>query len=304
MLSGCLPSQAPIPSRWIIDPHEQEDCGSCISGSAFCSLSGAAQHPVVSNEPGICICCCIKSLWIPSQWYEYALPPNPPPPLTSSVTLVGQGLHSICSWSATKFWTHSVRVVSLRKFWISLQCTNPSFLYHWSLTEEDAKLQCSVKRDTLFPALHIVCFIPQLFFMCCQSFIVCAVCMSCTYWLCQYILTFYEQKHDKPWVRTLHGILPKFPSFYPKGIYFNVWIRSSGNRGTLWYLSLADDKWTCCWAVWLPQDLPQPWLLSIFRDRVLLQPTACRLRDSHDGRGRQFSSPLPSFLALFEHKSG
>lgn len=105
MLSGCLPSQAPIPSRWIIDPHEQEDCGSCISGSAFCSLSGAAQHPVVSNEPGICICCCIKSLWIPSQWYEYALPPNPPPSLTSSVTLVGQGLHSICSWSATKFWT-------------------------------------------------------------------------------------------------------------------------------------------------------------------------------------------------------
>lgn len=40
-----------------------------------------------------------------------------------------------------------------------------------------------------------------------------AVCMSYTYWLCQYILTFYERKHGKPWVRTLHSILPKFPSF-------------------------------------------------------------------------------------------
>lgn len=211
MLSGCLPSQAPIPSRWIIDPHEQEDCGSCISGSAFCSLSGAAQHPVVSNEPGICICCCIKSLWIPSQWYEYALPPNPPPSLTSSVTLVGQGLHSICSWSATKFWTHSVRVVSLRKFWISLQCTDPSFLYlkpHWrgckATVQREERHPISCSPHCLFYPTIVLYVLP--IFYCVQY-----VCHAHTD--CQYILTFYEQKHGKPWVHTLHGILPKFPSF-------------------------------------------------------------------------------------------
>lgn len=56
--------------------------------------------------------------------------------------------------------------------------------------------------------------------------------------------------------------------------------------------------------MWLPKDLPQPWLLRIFRAQVLPQPTACRLRDSHDGRGGQFSNPLPSFLELFERKNG
>lgn len=39
MISGCLPSWAPVPSRWIIDPCKQEDRGSCISGRAFCPLS-------------------------------------------------------------------------------------------------------------------------------------------------------------------------------------------------------------------------------------------------------------------------
>ena len=165
--------------------------------------------------------------------------------LISCVSLVGWGLHChlvlVSSWALDLFSEGRVLegilniAVMPKPFVLTLSEITPKRIQNY-LTGV-GKRRSKQNMPTLFPALLINCFTPQLFYVLAGFFIGCGACVIHIL-ICQSILLFIRENRvnlgSTPCTVFYKDILH---SFYPKSIYFNVWVSAPGNRWTLWWFA-------------------------------------------------------------------